>query len=230
MLHKTKGIVLSSIKYGESSIIIHIYTERFGIQSYIENGVRKAKAKHKMAIFQPLTCLDLVVYKKANSGINRISEIKVNPAYRSIPYEIIKSSIGIFLAEFLNHILRGEEDENPVMFEFIQNSLIYFDQKEEDYINFHLQFLSELSAYLGFKPSGAVEIMDEISNYQQVKLRPGEIVKLEELLANGITHSLKINGEERQQLLKTLIYFYQIHSHSFKEIKSLRILHEVLST
>ncbi|MGM0580097.1 MAG: DNA repair protein RecO [Bacteroidota bacterium] len=229
MLHKTKGIVLGHVKYGESSLIIQVYTEKFGIQSYIENGVRKAKAKHKMAIFQPLTLLDLVVYKKANSSINRMSEIKVNPPYRTIPYEIIKSSIGIFLAEFLNHILRGEEDENPMMFGFIHDSLTYFDQKEEDYINFHLQFLAQLSTYLGFKPSGAVEIMDEVSHYHPIKLRPDELVKLEELLANEITYDLKINGEQRQQLLKVLIQFYQIHSHSFKEIKSLRILHEVLS-
>ena len=47
MLHKTKGIVLGHVKYGESSLIIHVYTEKFGIQSYIENGVRKAKAKQK---------------------------------------------------------------------------------------------------------------------------------------------------------------------------------------
>jgi len=229
MLHKTKGIVLGHVKYGESSLIIQVYTEKFGIQSYIENGVRKAKAKHKMAIFQPLTLLDLVVYKKANSGINRMSEIKVNPPYRTIPYEIIKSSIGIFLAEFLNHILRGEEEENPIMFEFIHHSLKYFDDKQADYINFHLQFLSQLSAYLGFKPSGAVEILDEVTQYHPIKLRADERVKLEELLANDLTYNLKINGEQRQQLLKVLIYFYQIHSHSFKEIKSLRILHEVLS-
>lgn len=229
MLHKTKGIVLGHVKYGESSLIIQVYTEKFGIQSYIENGVRKAKAKHKMAIFQPLTLLDLVVYKKASSSINRMSEIKVNPPYRTIPYEIIKSSIGIFLAEFLNHILRGEEDENPMMFGFIHDSLTYFDQKEEDYINFHLQFLAQLSTYLGFKPSGAVEIMDEVSHYHPIKLRPDELLKLEELLSNDITYDLKINGDQRQQLLKVLIHFYQIHSHSFKEIKSLRILHEVLS-
>jgi len=229
MLHKTRGIVLGHVKYGESSLIIQVYTEKFGIQSYIENGVRKAKAKHKMAIFQPLTLLDLVVYKKNNSSINRMSEIKVNPPYRSIPYEIIKSSIGIFLAEFLNHILRGEEEENELMFSFIHDSLTYFDRKAEHYINFHLQFLAQLSAYLGFKPSGAIEIMDEVTQYHQIKLRPDELVKLEELLSNELSYDLKITGEQRQQLLKVLIYFYQIHSHSFKEIKSLKILHEVLS-
>lgn len=229
MLHKTKGIVLGHVKYGESSLIIQVYTDKFGIQSYIENGVRKAKAKHKMAIFQPLTLLDLVVYKKNNSSINRMSEIKVNHPYRSIPYEILKSSIGIFLAEFLNHILRGEEDENPIMYEFIYDSLIYFDKKDKAYVNFHLQFLAHLSSYLGFKPSGAVEIIDEVSQYHQIKLRPDEMLKLEELLANDLNHDLELNGEQRQQLLKVLIHFYQIHSHSFKEIKSLKILHEVLS-
>ncbi|WKK86557.1 DNA repair protein RecO [Marivirga arenosa] len=229
MLHKTKGIVISHVKYGETSIIIQIYTEKFGIQSYIENGVRKAKAKNKMAIFQPLTLLDLVVYKKSNSSINRISEIKVSPPFRSIPYEIIKSSMGIFLAEMLNHILRGEEDENPLMFEFIEKSLVYFDQKESFYVNFHLQFLIQLTAFLGFKPANAHEMIQEVSDFHHVKLRPDEIQKLEELIENDISEEVKLTGEQRQQLIKVIIFFYQIHSHSFKEIKSLKILHEVLN-
>lgn len=229
MLHKTRGIVLGYVKYGETSLIVQIYTEEFGIQSYIENGVRKAKAKHKMAIFQPLSLLDLVVYKKNNSSINRISEIKVNPPYKSIPYEITKSSIGIFLAEILNHILRAEEDETPAMFQFLHESLVYFDGKNTDYNNFHLQFLLDLSTYLGFRPDGADDMIIEVSTYHPIQLNLVERQKLEALLNCSIYDELPLNGQERRKLLQLIIYFFQIHSHSFKEIKSLKILHEVLS-
>ena len=45
MLHQTKGIVLRTIKYGETSIVVNIFTELFGIQSYLVNGVRASSKK-----------------------------------------------------------------------------------------------------------------------------------------------------------------------------------------
>ncbi|PTB96583.1 DNA repair protein RecO [Marivirga lumbricoides] len=229
MLHKTRGIVLNYIKYGESSVIVHIYTEQFGIQSYIENGVRKQKAKNKIALFQPLTLLDLVVYKKSTGGINRISEMKCLNPYRSIPYEIVKSTIGIFLAEVLSSILRGEEEENPGMFEFIQNSLLYFDNKKDNYYNFHLQFLNDLSGYLGFAAASAEEVLAELKPYYPSRIDVMVEAKLDELIASNLGTDFKLNGSERRTILQILIQFYQIHSHSLKEIKSLKVLHEVLS-
>ena len=85
MLHKTKGIVIGYIPYRESSIIVKLYTENFGIQSYIENGVRSAKGKNKIALFQPMTLLDVVVYHNDKKDLHRISEIKCTSPLVSIP-------------------------------------------------------------------------------------------------------------------------------------------------
>ncbi len=228
MLHKTRGIVLNHIKYGESSIIVHIYTEEFGVQSYIENGVRKQKAKNKIALFQPLTLLDLVVYKKANSSINRISEIKCRQPFQSIPYQITKSTIGIFIAEILSNLLRGEEEPNSGMFEFLQESLLFFDRKSTDYNNFHLQFLNDLSVYLGFSAANADEILSELKPYHSTKIDVLTEAKLDELLSGTLSDPIALNGKERRALLQIILQFYQIHSNSLKEIKSLKVLHEVL--
>ena len=65
MIIKTKGIVLSYIKYGETSIICKIYTEENSIQSFIINGIRKSKSKNT-ALYQPLTILDLVIYQRSH--------------------------------------------------------------------------------------------------------------------------------------------------------------------
>ncbi|MBL7720826.1 MAG: recombination protein O N-terminal domain-containing protein, partial [Chitinophagaceae bacterium] len=63
-LHKTKGIVLRTVKYGETSVIVTLFTELFGIQSYLVNGVRASSKKGtgKANMFQPAAILDLVVY------------------------------------------------------------------------------------------------------------------------------------------------------------------------
>ena len=101
MQRKTRGLVINNMRYRETSLLITIYTAEFGIASYIENGVRSAKAKHKMALFQPLTLLDLEVYHKPGKGLHRISEAKCYYPYQQIPFDIIKSSIALFLSEVL---------------------------------------------------------------------------------------------------------------------------------
>ena len=228
MLHKTKAIVLNHIKYGETSIIVNMYTEAFGIQSYIENGVRKAKARNKIALFQPLTLLDLVVYKKSNASLNRISEIKCNQPYQQIPYEIIKSTIGIFLAEVLSSILREEEESNPRLFRFLESSLVSFDQQQSAYQNFHLSLLLQLSSYLGFYPSGAEEVLEELRPFQTFRLDALQEKKFNQLLTEDSGGELKLTGEDRSLFLKIILNFYQLHSHSIKEVKSLKVLREVL--
>ena len=101
MLYKTQGIVLNYIKYRETSIIVRIYTESFGLASYIINGVRSKKARHKIAFFQPLTLLDMVVYHKRNAKLNRVSELKCKEPLMDLPTNIKKSSIAIFITEIL---------------------------------------------------------------------------------------------------------------------------------
>ena len=98
MLHKTRGIVFNSSDYGEASLVVKVYTELFGIQSYLINGVRKKHARIHSNIFQPLTLLDLVVYHKERPGLQRISDIRPNPPLENIPFDVLKSSVVFFLS------------------------------------------------------------------------------------------------------------------------------------
>ena len=99
MITKTRGIVLNYIKYGDTSIICKIYTEQFGLQSYIINGIRKSKSKN-IGLFQPLNILDLVVYHKKTSGLQRIKESKLDYAYKTLHLDMKKISVCFFLSEF----------------------------------------------------------------------------------------------------------------------------------
>lgn len=96
MLHKTRGIVLKTTLYSESSVVVQIFTEKFGIQSYLINGVKKPRAKISMNMLQPLHLVDMVVYHKQANGIQRVSELRPSPVFSSIPYDIIKSTVTIF--------------------------------------------------------------------------------------------------------------------------------------
>src|SRR5690349_5064937 len=121
-LHKTKGIVLRTVKYGETSIIVSIFTELFGLQSYLVNGVRTAtkKGTGKAGLFQPTAILELVVYHNELKQLNRIKEFKWNYIYRQILSDVPKNAVALFMIELLTKCLKQPEP-NPDLFHFTED-------------------------------------------------------------------------------------------------------------
>lgn len=226
MLHKTKGIALSYIKFKESSIIARIFTEAFGMQSYIVNSVRSKNAKSKIALFQPLTILDLVVYHKKRKEINRISEIRCHYNSQTIPYNIKKTSIGLFLTELLNQALY-EEGENGQLFDFIRESILIFDGMSENYENFHLQFMMLLARYLGIKPESARSMLKDVGHPKIYDIVFTE--KVEFFIQSSYHHHQKLGKSTRNEILLLIIDYYRFHYDSIREFKSIQVLKEVLS-
>ncbi len=222
LLSKTRGIVLSYIKYRETSIIIKIYTEEFGLQSYLINGIRTQKTKTGIALFQPLTILDLVVYHKENKSLHRISEVKCHTPFRSIPFEIKKSVIAMFLSEILNKTLK-EETSNKELFNFLVNSTLFFDTSTKNYENFHLEFLLDLSAYLGFAPSSSEDIVKN-----RLDTNKDELLFLNKLIKENNSEVIETNNSIRRKILEYLLDFYAIHVENFGSVNSIRILKEVM--
>ena len=101
MDHKTKGIIFHTIKYGESGLVVKIYTESYGLQSFIINSVGSKKGKIKSSIFQPLNLVEVVINLKENRSLQRIKEIRIQPVFQTILDDIAKSSIVLFLNEIL---------------------------------------------------------------------------------------------------------------------------------
>jgi DNA repair protein RecO (recombination protein O) len=228
MLHKTRGIVINYIKYRETSIIAKIYTEEFGIQTYIENGVRSAKSKNKIALFQPLTLLDLVVYHRDTGDIFRISEIKCHTALQTLPYHFIKSGIAIFMTEVLNKTLK-EEAPNHDLFQFLLNSILYLDLQEKGYENFPIQFLIKLSRYMGFAPQKSDEILEQVGAFRIYAATDEEKQALDSLIANRYDEIVSVPNVVRRQILEYVLRFYSLHVENFGEVRSLQVLKEIMS-
>jgi DNA repair protein RecO (recombination protein O) len=225
MLQKTRGVVLNYLRYRETSIIVRIYTEEFGLQSYIENGVRTAKGRNKMALFQPLTLLDLVVYFKKDGGIQRISETKIAHPYHGIPFDIAKSSIGLFVSEILGKTLK-EETGNPALFGFLTEALVWLDDAETGYENFHLWFLLRLSGYLGFAPENPFELAQQLRDAGLPVYDLDGLAQLEVL--QQTPEAARLDRPTRGYLLDLLTKFYGLHIDGFGEVKSQGVLQEVL--
>lgn len=222
MIHKTRGIVFRFIKYQETSIIATIFTEQFGLQSYIVNGVRSKSAKGKIALYQPLTLLNLVVYHRENANIERIKEISCFHPYRTLTSDVKKSTLAMFINELLNKTVR-EESHAGEIFAFIVDSLIALDTLPSGYENFHLIFMIKLSRYLGF----GVTRPNEILGSQIVDAETEAL--LEQLLVAGYDDAVRISNIQRRTLLDLLLRFYHEHMEHLGEIKSLPVLREVFT-
>lgn len=221
MLHKTRGVVFRFVKYGETSIIVSIFTELFGLQSYIVNGIRSKSGKNRIALYQPLTLLDLVVYHRENANINRISEVKCLYPYQTIAANINKATIAMFIAEVLNKTVK-EESHAQELSDFLIKSLISFDQMEGKTANFHLLFLLRLARLLGF---GAQHIHDVLGT--RTTSEENERI-LSQLLSAEYFDQIEMKNSSRREILDLIIKFFNDHIENLGEIKSIQVLREVL--
>jgi DNA repair protein RecO (recombination protein O) len=221
MLFKTRGIVFRFTKYGETSIIVNIFTEMFGLQSYIVNGVRTNSSKNKIALYQPLTLLDLVVYHKENANVLRIKEIRCLHPYVTIHRDIRKSAIAMFLNEIMNKTVKDESHAEEIC-SFMIESFIALDEIASPE-NFHLIFLLKLSRYLGFGPQTNDEVLDGWL------LDKEDEALLKKLLTAEYSQVIPMNQSSRRNVLDALLRFYATHSEGFGEVRSVQVLKEMFN-
>lgn len=208
--------------------MVTIYTAEMGICSFIEHGVRSAKAKHKIALFQPLTLLDLEIFHKPGKGLQRITEAKCYYAYRKIPFDIAYSSMALFLSEVLHKVLK-EEEANPVLFTFLDESFQLLDGTSTHMENFHIQFLWNLSEFLGFHASSVEEFLSQLRLAGVPNVEVLDVETMQTLFTTDYGTAVLMKRGQRNAILQALIYYYQIHMDSFGDLRSLHILQEVLA-
>lgn len=240
MEQPTSAIVLHATKYGESSIILHAYTQCWGLRSYVVKGVRVGKRNKtfSMGMFQALTQLELVASTPKRSGLSVLKSAKIIHPYTSISSDIAKLSICMLLAEVLRSVLR-EEEENKPLYAFLESALIWLDTHDK-IANVHIFILIQLTKYLGFYPD-ITAISAPYFDIQNGRfcIHPNgnecvsgnEIVLLKAYLGTKFDalDTILATGTQRRALLELVLRYYQLHVDSFKTPKSLDVLYEVFS-
>lgn len=239
MLLKDQAIVFRTHKYGESSLIVELYTQQKGVRKYIINGVRSPKARTKANLLQVMTLLDIVAYERDDKDINRLKELRPSYIYQSIPFDIRKGTVGLFMIEVARKAIK-EKEENTPLFNFLSNTFRLLDTSPHSIAHFHLVFLLELSTFLGFQPAGSYSDETSIFNLMEgeyVATSPdhghylsGNLsIALDQLLDHntGNCHELKLERELRKRLLEQLVFYYQLHLDGLGVIHSHQILKEV---
>lgn len=235
MLHKTSAIVLHTTPYSNTSVIAKLYTREFGLQGYLVNSVRSAKAKNKNAYFQPLTLLDLVVYHNPAKSLQRISQLEYLHRFSRIPFQTHTGAQALFIAEVLYRTIR-EEESNPVLFDFIMESILFLDKSEEPLPDFHLLFMLKLASFLGFGPSdnfSSGKCFFSLSEGVFTDNTSLPAVLNEENSAllfqcmNASYDKTFLNHQQRQALLESVMQYYAFHLPSGFNLQSLPVLSQI---
>lgn len=243
-LHKTKGIVLRTVKYGETSIIVTIFTELFGVQSYLVNGVRTStkKGTGKANLFQPAAILDLVVYHNELKHLNRIKEFKWAYLYKNIFSDVPKNAVSLFMVELLTKCLKQPEG-NPELFHFTEDIFMQLDESSGAVMaNLPLFFALHLPFHFGFRITDNYSEKNHFLDLQEgsfVSEQPRHPHFLEDrqaaitsqllqVMQPGKLEDIKLNHDFRRHLLQRYEDYYRLHIQDFGTIKSLPVLREVL--
>jgi DNA repair protein RecO (recombination protein O) len=239
MLVHTRGIVFHTLKYSDNSVIAKIYTEQFGLQSFIASGVHGKKSATKINLFQPLCLVECIMYKSEKKQLQRIKEIKCTQPYNST--NMVKNSLLFFINEVLYKSIK-EEESNAALFNFIHHALVLLDAKTDHYINFHLAFLMQLAGLLGFQVTDDANPQAAFFDLQEgcftatepihpffVSAQNGRMLYRLSIADLADLSELNINQAERKFLLERIIDYYRLHLSVLRDIKSHKVLEEVLA-
>ncbi len=245
VLHKTKGIVVRVTKYGETSLIVLIYTEQFGIQTYLVQGVRSSSVKKSSQAnyFQPGAILDLVVYHHEQRSLQRIKEYKWAHLYESLLFDVIKNSMLLYIIELISKTIRQPES-NSDLFSFLEEGLIWLDKHSiEDSASFPIYVSIHLCSFLGFQmhtngnPDHQIFHISDGKFSEEISVNStsfeGESVMLLKELMN-VMHpedltEIPLSRTNRQEILEMMEAYYKAHIPEFGQMRTLPILRQIFN-
>jgi len=240
MLIRTRAIILHALKYTESSVIVHTYTEEHGRMAYMVNGARSKKSVLRSGLLQPLSIVELETEFNHKKDIQRIKESSIGYAFTSIPYDPSKNALSLFIAELLYRAFKEPHADKSVYL-FLSQSICILDIAENGIGNFHLVFMMQLSRFLGFEPHA-----ETISEHAYFDLQNG-IFTAQQGFSQYLDQSdsrlfaalipinyenmgqIRFTKEEKARLLSGLLAYYKLHVSNFTHIKSLDVMSQLFN-
>jgi len=207
-------IVLSTTKVGESSVVVHTLSQEYGRRGFLVHPGKKGG----MALFLPLNILEASVAENPKSTLWSLRNIHAKDSLNGIRGNVYKNSMTLFLSEVLFRTLReGTYEEG--LYSWCVGSILTLNALESDFSNFHIRFLLEFAAALGFRPT-----LEDVAPFAQEHLN-----QLRPFLETGFSEAmlLPLSGEVRNALCESLLQYLEYHTEQTIHIKSLSVLREL---
>ncbi len=239
MLMKTEAIVLHALKYGDSKLIVDMFTQQLGRLSFVVPMPKTSKSRLKKQYYQPMTLLEVECDVRQQAQLQKMKDARLLSAYTTIPFSPEKLALSLFTAEFLYYALHAEQQNIP-LFSYIRDSMQWLDMATTGYANFHLTFLMHLSRFLGFYPNlesnrdGCIFDMragmfsDTVPLHRDF-LSPQEARHIQLLMRMDFPsmHLYRLSRQDRGRIIEVLLQYYRLHIPQFPELKSLGVLQEL---
>lgn len=211
----TELIVMNTTKFGENAIILHALSRDFGRKSFMLRIGRKSGV---MALLQPMNVLEATVADNPKSTLGTARSLWAKYPLSSIRSNVHKNTMTMFMSEVLYRTIREDVFEEG-LYEWCVRSILTLDSMESDYSNFHLRFLLEFAAALGFSPEP-----EDLAPFAKEYLPC-----IEKLLTLSFGESmlLPLTGEERNGICDSIIRYLEHHTEAAINIRSLAILREL---
>lgn len=208
-------VILNITKIGERSIVLHTLSAEYGRRSFICN-VSKGTG---MALFLPLNIVEAEIQESPRTDLWRAGNIVAKYPLDGIRGNIYKNTMTLFMSEVLYRAVRDGANEDGLA-EWCIRSILTLDAMESDFSNFHIRFLLEFASALGFRPTSD-DLAPFVGQYLQTV---GEF--LEKDFASSML--IPLSGAARSELASLLMKYISYHTDSNIEIRSLKVLHEIL--
>ncbi|WP_165041574.1 DNA repair protein RecO [Dysgonomonas sp. ZJ709] len=239
MLHKTRGVVLSTINYNDKYMLVQIFTEMFGRVTYMVSKAKSRNTKVSKSLFSPLAILELEVDHQASRDIHRIGEARSTLHLYDISGNMAKTSMTFFLSEFLTRVLKDAND-SQLLFNFLDQSVQILEMTDKSIANFHLVFMLKLSRFLGFYPNlhdYTVNSIFDMMNGEFVTHQPlhnhflnrydsRALARLDRISYENM-HKFIFSRQDRIIVINRILEYYRLHLQDFPQLKSLDVLHEL---
>mgnify|MGYP002624330284 CR=1 FL=1 len=236
---RSHGIVLHALRYGDSSLIVDIFTEEAGTVAFLVRQPRGRRQRLAAGVCAPLSLVEVVWEHRPNANLQKPRELTLWHPWRDMPFQPMKAAVALFLGEFLHRSLHREQENKP-LFRFATDALTWFDQSQNGYANFHIVFLLRLTRFLGFQPNAEEGSEGDFFDLQAATfvtapplhpyyLQSSEAAVVRKFLRMDFRsmRPVRLNGALRRRVLEVITLFYRLHVPEFPPLRSLDVLAEV---
>lgn len=220
-------------------MLASLYTCSFGRVTYMVPKSRSRTAKIQKTLFTPLAILDMEVEHQPSRDIQRIKEAHTLYPLYSVSGNMVKTSIALFLSEFLSKILK-DTDEHQLVFAYLRDSIQILEETEKGLANFHLVFILKLTRFLGFYPNfedysegdffdmvNGIFVSRQPLHNHYVNKNESKVLSLLSRISYENLHHFQFSRQDRLNIINRMLEYYRIHLHEFQSLKSLDVLHEL---
>ena len=216
MTVNTELIVLHTTKFGENSIVVHTLSREYGRRSFLVRGA----GKRLMSLFLPLNILEADVQESTKSTLFTARNLTARHPLLGIRSNVFKNSMTMFMSEVLYRVIKEGAAEQG-LYEWCERNILLLDAVQQDFSNFHLRFLLELTVALGFSPESR-DLQPFVGDHYPTVERFMQTSFAESML-------IPLNGTVRNEIAEEILRYIEFHTESSVNINSLKVLRDLFA-